>query len=252
MSAHTSPREYIEDIKIEDFAEDIKKIDSAESVWSTLMEFVRPHGINALSYYHIAPPGSLDFSEKYFASIGFEKDLATEHRRNHDLFSSPFTSSSNPITEPMFWPQVFKDLSLTMKKIDYLKKFYCTESANGLVVPVYGPNSRNGCVVFRFADTYCQFSRDLVNTVNLAAYLTHVHFCRLRTKSIKDAVHLTTREQEVLTWVARGKSNSVIAEIVGISQHTVNGYLRRIYLKTRTSDRTSAALRAIGDSLIDY
>ena len=96
------------------------------------------------------------------------------------------------------------------------------------------------------------FTRDNVHMVGLAAYLAHLQFCRIRAKESGEIVNLTRREKEVLTWGARGKSNSVIADIVGISQHTVNGYLRRIYLKTGTSDRTSAAVRAIGDSLIDY
>ena len=80
----------------------------------------------------------------------------------------------------------------------------------------------------------------------------HLTFCRLQTKSRKKSTSLTTREQEILTWVAHGKSNAVIADIVGISRHTVNGYLRRIYLKTGTSDRTTASLRGIGEGLINY
>ena len=240
------------DITLEEFTEKIKSIQTPDKVWEALMGYVASFGIDALSYYHIAPPGSLDFSEKYFLAIGFEEDLAAEHRRNHDLFSSPFTSHSNPVTEPIFWPQAYEKLNLTPKQQEHLNKFYCQNSANGLVLPVYGPNSRNGCVVLRFADPLCRFSRLSIHAVNFAAYHAHLHFCRLRAKNQKNVVHLTQREQEVLTWVARGKSNSVIADIVGISQHTVNGYLRRIYLKTQTSDRTSAALRAIGDSLIDF
>ncbi|RZV42686.1 MAG: DNA-binding response regulator, partial [Acidimicrobiales bacterium] len=48
----------------------------------------------------------------------------------------------------------------------------------------------------------------------------------------------------------RGKSNSSIADIIGISPHTVNGYLRSVYLKTGVSDRTSAALVGVRTALI--
>ena len=55
---------------------------------------------------------------------------------------------------------------------------------------------------------------------------------------------LSPREMEVLTWVARGKSGSVIAQILGISPHTVDTLIRRILDKTNTSSRTVAAVRA--------
>jgi len=159
-----------DNITLETFAEIMRHVESPEHIWKELADFTQDVGIDALCYYHVAPPGSQDFSEKYFTSIGFNQEAADEH----------------------------------------------------------------------------------VHRVSLAAYLAHVQFCNLKAKNAEESVHLTSREKEVLTWVARGKSNSVIADIVGISQHTVNGYLRRIYLKTRTTDRTSAALRAIGDSLIDF
>ena len=238
---------------LESFAEKIKNIETIKTVWRELAEFAEPLGIDALSYYHMPPPGSQDFSEKYFTSIGFEQSLADEYRRNHRHFKSPFTSRSNPVTEPIFWAEVFDTLVLTDEERERLDILYCRKGKfNGLVLPVFGPSSRNGCVVFRFSDPNMRFSRDKIHILKLAAYLTHLQFCHLRAKHIGETVNQTRREKEVLTWVAHGKSNSVIADIVGISQHTVNGYLRRIYLKTGTSDRTSAAMRAIGDSLIDY
>ena len=238
---------------LESFAEKIKNIELIKNVWNELADFATPFGINALTYYHMPPPGSQDFSEKYFTSIGFEQELADEYRRNHRHFRCPFTSRSNPLTEPIFWRDVFDTLVLSDEDRERLDTLYCRNgTSNGLVLPVFGPNSRNGCVVFRFLDPNASFNRGKIHTLKLAAYLAHLQFCYLRAKDIGETVNLTRREKEVLTWVARGKSNSVIADIVGISQHTVNGYLRRIYLKTGTSDRTSAAMRAVGDSLIDY
>lgn len=240
------------DIRTDEFSQTIKSAKAPDDVWAALMTYVSFLGVDALSYYHMAPPGSLDFSEKYFAAIGFEEDLAAVQRRNHDLFSSPCASRSNPITEPVFWPNVLEKLKFTDSQKEYLIKSYFHSSSNGLVLPVFGPKGRNGYVLLRFEDSNCHFTSSNVDIANYAAYHAHLQFCRLRAKNEDNIVHLTDREKEVLTWVARGKSNSVIAEIVGISPHTVNGYLRRIYLKTRTSDRTSAALRAIGDSLIDF
>ena len=240
------------DVKLEEYRVELKRLKTADTVWDVLMQFVSAVKIDALSYYHFAPPGSIDFSQKYFIAIGFDEDLVAEHRRNYDLFGGPLMSRPLPIIEPMLWSESIERMRVTPDQLDYLSKFYGKESSNGLVLPVYGPNGRNGCVILRFEDAHQDFSAASVNMVSFAAGLAHLNFCRIQAENKSEFVYLTQREQEVLKWVARGKSNTVIAEIVGISQHTVNGYLRRIYLKTRTSDRTSASLRAIGDSLIDF
>ena len=56
---------------------------------------------------------------------------------------------------------------------------------------------------------------------------------------------LTDREREVLGWVAAGKSNAQIAEIVGASPRTVAKHLERIYVKLGVESRTAAAMRAV-------
>ncbi|WP_068318462.1 helix-turn-helix transcriptional regulator [Aliiruegeria sabulilitoris] len=61
---------------------------------------------------------------------------------------------------------------------------------------------------------------------------------------------LSERETEVMTWVAEGKSNSVIATILGISPHTVDTHLRRAFQKLDTTSRTVAAVRAVQGGLI--
>ena len=243
------------DAKLDEYDEyigELKRLQTADTVWDVLMKFVSSVGIDALSYYHIAPPGSIDFSARYFMAIGFEEDLIANYRSSHDLIYGPFKSIRNLIIEPILWSQVFEKLSFTSAQKDSLSKFYGHHPRNGLVLPVYGPHGRNGYVVLRFKEAKHELSSANTNLVSFAANHAHLHFCRIQAENRSDVVYLTQREQEVLTWVARGKSNTVIAEIVGISQHTVNGYLRRIYLKTRTSDRTSATLRAIGDSLIEF
>ena len=56
---------------------------------------------------------------------------------------------------------------------------------------------------------------------------------------------LTSREGEVLTWVAEGKTNAEIGTILEISHRTVGKHLERIYQKLGVQTRTAAARRAI-------
>jgi DNA-binding NarL/FixJ family response regulator len=62
---------------------------------------------------------------------------------------------------------------------------------------------------------------------------------------LRDRFGLTQREAEVLVWLAAGKSNRDIAEILGLSSRTIDKYLEQIYAKLGVENRTSAAGIAI-------
>ena len=55
---------------------------------------------------------------------------------------------------------------------------------------------------------------------------------------------LTPRETEVLSWVARGKTNRDIADILGMSHRTVNKHLEHIFEKLGVETRAAAAALA--------
>ena len=52
---------------------------------------------------------------------------------------------------------------------------------------------------------------------------------------------LTPRELDVLAWIARGKTNRDIAEILGMSPRTVNKHLEHIFVKLGVETRAAAA-----------
>ena len=60
-----------------------------------------------------------------------------------------------------------------------------------------------------------------------------------------DAQPLTEREREVLSLVAEGYSNKLIAARLGISERTVKNHLTYIMIKLRASDRTHAVVTAV-------
>lgn len=62
---------------------------------------------------------------------------------------------------------------------------------------------------------------------------------------LQQKLMLTQRESEVLLWIARGKSNRDIADILTLSPRTVNKHLEQIYTKLGVENRASAAALAV-------
>ncbi|MCB9992848.1 MAG: response regulator [Hyphomicrobiaceae bacterium] len=61
---------------------------------------------------------------------------------------------------------------------------------------------------------------------------------------LQQSFALTPRESEVLIWIARGKSNRDVGDILGLSPRTVNKHLEQVFSKLGVENRASAAVLA--------
>ena len=73
----------------------------------------------------------------------------------------------------------------------------------------------------------------------------------LRVQAVSDAApsrlstaSLTPRETEVLSWIAKGKTNRDVGEILGMSPRTVNKHLEHVFEKLGVETRAAAAALA--------
>ena len=73
---------------------------------------------------------------------------------------------------------------------------------------------------------------------------------KFTSESLKKLLPLTKRESEVLLWVAHGKSNKEIGDILQMSPRTVNKHLEQIYPKIGAGNRTQATSIAIKTLLV--
>ncbi len=85
------------------------------------------------------------------------------------------------------------------------------------------------------------------NTTNEGAHLIKFksHDLKLETQTLKLKLKTTRREADVLIWLAKGKTDWEIAQILSISERTVNKHLEQIYRKLGVNNRTSASAMAL-------
>jgi DNA-binding response OmpR family regulator/DNA-binding CsgD family transcriptional regulator len=65
------------------------------------------------------------------------------------------------------------------------------------------------------------------------------------THALKEQFGVTEREADVLLWIANGKTNREIGQILDMSPRTVNKHLEQVFRKLGVENRTSAAAIAI-------
>jgi DNA-binding CsgD family transcriptional regulator len=111
---------------------------------------------------------------------------------------------------------------------------------HAMAMPIYV--DRRLLVSFAFNRERRPFSdRDRDLTGVLRPQLAQLY--RLSGAVAPDVPTLTAREREVLGWLAAGKTNRDIAEIIGAKPRTVEKHLERVYEKLGVETRTAAVMR---------
>lgn len=59
------------------------------------------------------------------------------------------------------------------------------------------------------------------------------------------SAHLTERELEIIQWIARGRANKEVGEILSLSENTVKNHVKSILSKLNAKDRTHAVTEAL-------
>lgn len=82
--------------------------------------------------------------------------------------------------------------------------------------------------------------------------LTHLSISRLHPHSQDgETARLTPREIEALKWMADGKSEQAMADILMISKHVVDFHLKNAIQKLQSSNKTAAVARAAALGLLN-
>ncbi len=89
---------------------------------------------------------------------------------------------------------------------------------------------------------------EMLNLIDNREYLLRLsnpHKPADDTQAFKEKFGVTGREADVLLWIANGKTNREIAQILEMSPRTVNKHLEQVFRKLGVENRTSAAALAI-------
>lgn len=89
------------------------------------------------------------------------------------------------------------------------------------------------------------FSRNHLSQLYAMAGQFQLVYTALVANPERPQVRLSARQKEVLRWIATGKTRADIAEIMGITEDTVDDHLRQVFRKLRCNDKVVAVLRAI-------
>lgn len=209
-------------------------------------------------------------------ALGYRRLLVTEHEEeavfaprlllSQDAprdFERFFGSDRDPLVDPVAaqalkGPEPFRLFdpawrgAFSPQEARFMAVVRSTVPNDAVMFGVFGTEGRHAVCALGFDPERERPSHETVLAIRTACQFAHTAAIHLRAAQPAPAEPvaapgplLSARENEVIHWVARGKSNSVIGDILGCSAHTVDTHLRRIFAKLEVSDRISAAVRAV-------
>jgi DNA-binding CsgD family transcriptional regulator len=193
---------------------------------------------------------------------GYRRSLATDDRaavekvwsaypqvREHDPLPGGPAAGVDRIVSPIGRATRFSELIAlrAFRRLD-LHAEVCRPLGVDYVMKLFLPADAGE----RSAFVFDRQGHDFTERDRLVLDVLFPHLVQLRKRarirsSIPDGqAERTPREREIMAWVARGKRNAEIAQILWVAPGTVRKHLDNVYAKLGVSNRTEAVARARG------
>jgi len=239
------------EFNIQKFTDTLETVNSFNTLTTFFENCFSDLDIDTVCYQCLPPQGALANDPLFqILGIGYTQSAIDKYKENEDYRINPFLKKPLLLARPLQWSEILASPDLNLREKDFTQRSQKIMKGAGVSIPVFGPLRYDGVISIGFGDHKINLSSFDILELQMACQQAHLRFCTVLDEKKPIPIALTNRESEIMRWVMCGKSNTVIADIVGISPHTVNSYMRRIYLKLDVSDRVSAAFRALALGLI--
>jgi DNA-binding CsgD family transcriptional regulator len=233
-----------------EFEARVESMTRLEDVWAALVAFAHGCRVRRVAYHHLPPPGAPDAHLVRIENSGFGELLQAQYLAAREQGIAALANLIQSTVRPVYLDELEQLVELSPRERANIEGYRAAGVLRGLGLQVFGPQGRNGILALDLEPGVRRLAPEVLASLRWACQAMHLRYCALLVPTLGKPPTLSPREAEVLTWAARGKSNTAIGEILGISAHTVDAHLRRIYTKLGVFDRMSASLKGLGFGLI--
>ncbi|HEV7433705.1 MAG TPA: LuxR C-terminal-related transcriptional regulator [Pseudorhizobium sp.] len=236
---------FVQRESIEQKLQEIPGLKTQFDVFRFMKRIMEDYGARAFMVVNLPPLTTLTLSASTVIT-NLPADLIAAFDRENLLSSSPVLKRLRDSSLPF----LFDMEDVTKERGDTRSETLFREHAllHWAYFPVQDGTSLRGAIAWAWENR-------LVTTqqmMELGYIAIHVYEClrQIRNATFRSTDTLTDREIDCLNWTAAGKTSAEIAEILGLSEHTVNHYLNRAAKKVDAVNRAQAVAKALRAGLI--
>ena len=236
---------------IDCFIEATNAAKSSEDVAELYANALNNFGYDQFCYSLITDHPSLGLNAGHGIQSNYPQDWISHYAANQYEKKDPVPRHCFHTNRPFTWDLVVKELELKKDEKKVMKEARDARLLEGIAVPICGQNGELAGVGMARSAKGGAPDRNVLSKIHALSQQFHLAYTDLeRRNRSEEIIVLTAREKEILLWAADGKSDSVIAEILGISHSTVRFHMNNIFRKLHANERTLATVKAIRHGLI--
>jgi DNA-binding CsgD family transcriptional regulator len=230
------------------FFEASARLDSREALIEAFHDAVGDLGYDRVHYFSFPTPETRGPSSEVVLYSGLPPEWFSHYDAEKYEEIDPLGAWAVHSHSPFVWDQVLEGLKLSRRQQRLIRDIREAELGDGITVPIHGPFGQVSGVCLSRRPQGAPDART-VHIGRVLAVQFHHAFGALG-EDDSTVAPLTPREKDVLLGLSSGVSNPVLADQLGISEHSVKFHLQNASRKLNVNSRVAAVVKAIRLGLI--
>jgi len=239
---------------VESFIEEANEAASTQDVARLFGNALTSYGFDRFCYSLITNHPSLGLDAGHGVVQNYPDDWMAHYNANNYQKKDPLPRYGFNTMRPFTWDSLEQTRELKLEEKKVMNEAREARLLNGVAIPICGTGGELAGVGIASSVGKLGIDAKLLGKLHALVMQFHLVYTELEVKDRPPApasqVNLTAREKEILNWAAEGKSDSVIADILGVSHATIRFHMGNIFKKLDANERTLATVKAIRRGLI--
>lgn len=224
-----------------------------EDLTDLFLKYLNNFGIDRFIMGDLSYDLTFDKEQKLDLLANYPEEWLKYYKSRHYVNYDPVYQKGLNASTPFTWEEVLKE-NISKKSIRVMDEAREHALYGGIGLTIHRPLGKIIGLGLSASENGIRYDADTISLVNIAShqfftvYSDLIHYDELDRNTVK----LTNREREVLLWIAKGKTKSDIARILGVSESSIKRHCENLFVKLEVNNLPHAVARAIRTGLINF
>ncbi|QMW24032.1 helix-turn-helix transcriptional regulator [Sandaracinobacteroides saxicola] len=233
---------------VQAFVEDVKQADSLGEIAEQLSCATRAFSFD---HYALTQRYGLRIDEAPVQMTDYPPEWIGMLAKNDYWVNDPVLAACQRSVAPFNWDDLPDIIPMNSKQQGYMRAAANRGLAKGYTVPIHIPGEATALCSFVLTQDRA-LPRESLPAAQYLACFAFEAARKLAGKGGPEGPKLTKRQLECVVLAARGKSDWVAAQILGLAPDTVHKYIESAKARYGVSSRTELVVRALYDGQLGF